>query len=237
MYEKKIKINSNDVDSNCELRFSNLFRYMQEVGSEHVDTLHASHADLKGLNLAWVVFRMEVRLYKTPKLDDEIIISTHPGKKKAYIYPRYYEFYDLNRNLIGVVSSMWAIIDRSTRKVVVNPKDVGEIPEEFDENDIPLPLKVEGDATRFVEERNVRYSEIDLNSHLNNTRYIEYILDTHPNSFYKTHRVSKIIINYDREIVEGNKIGLFTSGEEPEIIVGKDDETRYFIAQIEYERR
>ena len=237
MYEKTFKINSNDVDSNLELRLSNLFRYMQDVASEHCDTFHASHNELNALNYAWVVFRMEVRLSKMPKLDEEIIVSTHPGDKKGFMYPRFFEFYDLKRNLIGTSASMWAIIDRTTRRVVISPKGVNDIPGENDPNDIPLPLKVSGDADIFIEDRKVRYSEIDLNGHLNNTQYVEYIMDTHEPSFYKTHRIKQINIDYDKEIREGEVISLFTNNEEVEIIKGTSGDTRNFIAKIVYERR
>lgn len=237
MYEKKFQINSNDVDSNLELRLSNLFRYMQDVASEHSAFFHASHSELKELNYAWVVFRFEVRLFKMPKLDEEIIVSTHPGDKRAFMYPRFFEFYDSNRNLIGASSSMWAIIDRSTRKVVISPRGVGEIPGESESNDIPLPDRIKDDADIFLEDRKVRYSEIDLNGHLNNTQYVEYIMDTHEPSFYKSHRIKQINIDYDKEIREGDVISLFTNDEEIEIIKGTSGDTRNFIAKIVYESR
>ena len=51
MYKEKVKITSVDVDSNLEIRLSNLFKHFQEVASNHVDTLKLGHRDLMNQNL------------------------------------------------------------------------------------------------------------------------------------------------------------------------------------------
>ena len=62
-------------------------------------------------------------------------------------------------------------------------------------------------------------------------------MDTHEPSFYKTHRIKQINIDYDKEIREGEVISLFTNNEEVEIIKGTSGDTRNFIAKIVYESR
>ena len=91
MYKEKIKITSIDVDNNFELKLSSLFKIMQEVASNHVESLNVGHYDLLKHNLLWVVIRIEVKIYKAIKLDDIITVTTHPGEQKSFIFPRYFQ--------------------------------------------------------------------------------------------------------------------------------------------------
>ena len=237
MYKEKVLITSIDVDSNLELRLSNLFKILQVVGSNHVASIKASHNDLMKHNLLWVVVRFEVQIYRTPKLDEEVLVTTHPGEQKSFVYPRYFEIYDKNKNLIIAASSMWALIDKDTRRVVLKPEGVPSIKGEIDKNDLPLPNKVNGEASTLMETRKVRYTDIDLNGHLNNTSYIEYILNVHDVEFLKTHRIKRIVINYDKEIKPTDTVSLYKGGNNPEIIKGVVENENRFTAQLEFEDR
>lgn len=237
MYKQKIHITSLDVDSNLELKVSSLFKLLQLVGSNHVAELKAGHLDLMKYNMLWVVIRMDVKIYRTPKLEEDLLFTTHPGENKSFIFPRYFEIYDKKGELVISVSSLWALIDATTRRVVLKPDGFVKIKAEKDKNDLPDPEKIVGDVSNLVGSHKVRYTDIDLNGHFNNTSYIECILNTHENNFYKNHRLSSISINYDKEIRDGETIDLYSNGNIPEIIKGKVGEENRFTAQISYEER
>ena len=237
MYKEKIQVTSNDVDQNLELRLSSLFKFMQQVASNHCESVKVGHWELFKHNLLWVVIRTEVKIYRTPILDEVITVTTHPGKTHSFVYPRYFEIYDSKGKLIISSSSMWAMIDKNTRRVVLKPEGIKEIKAEVDKNDLPLPEKIAGEAPYKVEDRKVRYTDIDLNGHLNNTQYIEFILDTHDAEFYKSHRLCGINVNYDKEIKSGDVVSLFSNGKTPEIIKGMVGEVNHFTALVEYEKR
>ena len=237
MFKQKFVITSIDVDTNFELKLSSLFKFMQEVASNHVESISAGTFDLLKNNLLWVVIRADVKIYKTPKLNDVITITTHPGEQKSFIFPRYFEIYDKKGELLISSSGMWALINKETRRVVIKPEGLKPLKVEKDKDDLPLPEKINGDASTLVDTRRVKYSEVDLNGHLNNTFYISYILDTHDLDFYRHNRVCSLSINYDKEIVFNEEVSLYSNKEDKEIIKGKVGDTNHFTALIEYERR
>lgn len=238
MYKEKVQITSVDVDENLELRLSNLFKYMQQVASNHAENIGVGHWELLKHNMLWVVIRMEVKIYRTPKLDEIITVTTHPGETRSFIYPRLFEVYDNKGNLIVAASSLWTIIDKTTRRVVLKPEGLAKIKAEVNKSDLPLPEKVDGETSNLVDTRKVRYTEIDLNGHLNNTQYIEFILDTHEPSFYREHRITGINITYEKEIRSGHVVNLYSDLKTPvEVIKGTVDGGNHFIAQLTYEKR
>ena len=237
MFKEKIQISSLDVDFNGELKLSSLFKYMQQVASHHVAELKLGSKELIPLNLLWVVIRMNVEIYRYPRIDEAVTFTTHPGDMKAFIYPRYFEIYDEKGNLLIAVSSMWCLINSDTRKVVLKPDGLVKIDGEPCDEDLPLSDKIRGDATSLVETRKVKYSEIDLNRHLNNTKYIEFIEDCHDSAFFENNRVTSLNINYDKEIKENQTVELYSNGQNPEIIKGMIDGNNCFTVELKYESR
>ena len=238
MYEEKIFITSNDVDSHFDLKVSTIFKYMQQVATNHAEILGVGKPFTDSHNLFWVIIRMKVVIYRLPKMLETLRVTTHPGDNLLYFYPRFFEIYDENDNLVIAGSSNWALLDHDTHKIKVNPFE-GKTPlvgEKLNE-DLPLPEKVNCDSLNKVETRTVRYSDIDLNGHLNNTKYIDYILDTHDIHFYDKYQVQEILINYEKEIIDGNQVDIYSNNELPEIIAGDVNGTRSFIAKITYQNR
>ena len=165
MFKEKVIVSSNDVDGNRELRLSSLFRIMQGVAGNHVDKHHVGHLDLAKTNAIWVVFRIDVRIYHTPTLNEELLVTTHAGKVRGFVFPRFFEIYDSKGKLIISSSSMWAIVDRTARRVVAKPDVYNVVKEESLPEDLPLPEGLSGSSLEEVDVRKVRYTEIDLNGH------------------------------------------------------------------------
>ena len=237
MFEEKFTVNSNDVDQNCEIRLSNLTKYMQTVATDHADSLNIGRGDLMKERHVWVIIRTFLDIKRLPKLDEEIYISTHPGKTKMFLYPRYFQVYDLNHNLLVNASSTWVIINYDTRKVVLKPLSNNELPEEEADIDPELPEKVVGDANILKETRRAKYSEVDMNGHINNTRYLDYVLDLHDTKFHTEHRIASVLINFDKEIMEGDLMELYSNDSLNEIVNGKVNGESKFSAKIEYVKR
>ena len=239
MYSEKYNVISTDVDANLEMRIAVLTRYMQDVATAQVDKLHFGHEDLVKDNNIWVVARMQMKINRLPRLGEEIVIATHPGETKTFMFPRYFMVYDKHKNLLVSVSSIWVVTNYVTRKIVLRPFANRSLPAEFHKDDLSLPERINGieSATQLVDQRKTRYSEMDMNGHINNTHYIDYILDTHNFDFYKRNRITGIEINYEKEILNDSVVDIFTNEENPEIIVGKIDDKASFSARISYEER
>ena len=237
MFKEKYVVNSNDIDSTLQIRLSSLMRYMQDTATNHADKIKIGHNELDKDRNIWVVIRMRLDVNRLPKLDEEFIVTTHPGKNKSFLFPRYFQVYDKHNNLLLNASSTWVVLNYDTRKVVINPFKDRKLPEEEDKHDLPLPEKVPGEAKNLIETRRAKYSEVDMNGHINNTRYVDYILDLHDSKFHQEKMVSSILINFDKEIMEGDNIELYSNSTEPEVIHGLVNGQNSFSAKVEYKKR
>ena len=235
MFQKVFQISNNDVDTKFELKVSAIFRLFQDVAMLATKDLKIDSMSLSERNIDWVITRMNVEIKSLPKCDEEITVCTYPGKDMAMLYPRYFFITDSKGEVIVRSSSIWALIDNNTRRVIVDRDVISKLPEEKHEDQLPLPEKISlPEDSRFIEKRTIHYSDLDFNSHMNNVRYVELLTDTHDSSFYKNHHIKSINLNYMKEIKEKEAVEIFTDASNPETISVNVNGSLAFLGKVTY---
>lgn len=235
MFKKVFQISNNDVDTKFELKVSAIFRLFQDVAMLATKDAKVDSMSLSERNIDWVITRMNVEIKRLPKCDDEITVCTYPGKDMAMLYPRYFFIIDSKGEVIVRSSSIWALIDNNTRRVIVDRDVISKLPEEKYDNQLPLPEKISlPENNRFIEKRTIHYSDLDFNSHMNNVRYVELLTDTHDSTFYKNHHIKSINLNYMKEIKEKEAVEIFTDASNPETISVNVNGSLAFLGKVTY---
>ncbi len=235
MTTEKIIISSNDIDANLNLKLAAFFRIMQDVIMHDTNLVGIGASDLRKQNILWVITRVQVEISRMPKYEEEVTCITYPGADLKMFYPRYFRMVDKDGNILVNLSSVWAIIDATTRRPILKCPFQEKLYEEHLVDELPLPSKINvEDELNLKEERKIHYSEVDLNNHLNNTRYIELISDIHDSSFHLDHPTISLELNYLKEIHENAHISIYSNDKNPEILEVKSDENVNFIARITY---
>lgn len=238
MYKEKIKITSIDVDNHLELKLSSIFKYFQQVSTNHSEIIHVGVHDTIDQGMCWVLSKMKVVIRRYPKINETITVATHPGETKKFLYPRYYHAYDAKGNLIISASSIWVVIDMNTRRLNTNPFPNNRFKGEVSKDDIELPASIICNSEfKEVDSRPVKYSDIDLNGHLNNTKYVEYIVDVKNKDYYDQYQIKSITLNYEKEIRCEDVVSLLINEDNYPIIKGQVNGNNCFTAQLEIERR
>ena len=148
-------------------------------------------------------------------------------KPSAVIFPRYYKILKEGK-LIGECFSQWTLFDLVKRRVV-RPKSVGIVIPELTEKMTPperlMPLEEESGQTYHV-----RYSDIDMNGHLNNTQYIRIAYDLLEMDYLKNHRLCELSINYEKEVPPCTALQLAMKREKDTFMIeGRQEESCFLI--------
>lgn len=239
MYKEKILVTSNDVDHHLKIKISSIFKFLQQVSTNHSEILKIGKKQTTDVGLSWVITRMHLVIYSLPEMNDEIVVTTHPGEVKKFIFPRYYEIYDKQGKLLISGSSLWVVIDSVSRHVNMNPFGERKFAFETNKDDIPLPERINLNSDlKLIENRRVRYSDIDLNGHLNNVKYIEYMVDLHDKNFYDEYQIKEILINYERECHDNEIVNLSLLDKDmTSFVKGDVGGTTSFTSIIKYDKR
>ena len=234
MHKEEIYIGSNDINANLELRMSSLFRIMQEVIMHDTNDKGIGSKELMKSDILWVITRVQVEIKRLPKYEETLTAITYAGKFMQMFYPRYFRLVDKNGNTVVNLSSIWAIIDKNSRRPILKCPFQDKLFEEHFDDELPLPNKIEIKDTSLIEKRIIHYSDVDLNNHLNNTRYIELIDDIHDSLFHKEHPTTKLTLNYLKEIKENSVVEIKSNKENPEFVEVTTDGQVSFVGLIEY---
>ena len=235
MYKKEFIISNNDVDYRFYLKPANLYRIFQDIALKATEEVGSDSISLSKRGIDWVITRMDVEIKRLPRCNEKITVCTYPGKDLAMLYPRYFYILDENNNVIIRASSIWALIDAKTRKVIVDKDTIKKLPPETSEYELPLPGKIAASEEKnLIETRTIHYSDLDFNCHMNNVRYVELLMDVHDFEFYKIHRPTFISLNYMKEIREKDKVSVYSDLNNPETFEVQVDGGTSFLAKVTF---
>lgn len=165
---------------------ANLCNYLQESAALNAEHLGFSKSNFEalGLNVTWVMTRLRVKITRRPKWNETISVFTFPRPARRIVAWRDFVISDAAGCEIGRASSEWMMIDMTSRRPVAIPAFVTERANTVREPVLaePLGFKLPADTFAACETYMITAapSDIDLNGHVNNVRYITWLSDACP---------------------------------------------------------
>jgi acyl-ACP thioesterase len=141
---------------------------------------------------------------------DEIKIQTW-GKKQHKLYSiRDYLMFDSNDEIICRGTSAWLLLDSRSLRPKILPQLFPEIKMNESKDALAnLPQKIiPASQTEIIYTSQVRYSDVDMNQHANNSKYIELMLDCFDKEFHKEHTIKSLVVSFKAESKFGDEIEL-----------------------------
>ena len=239
IYQKEFVIDDLVTDCFGKLKSACVLYYVQEMAGRHFDRM-ALTADLEYKNLIWVIIRHRLQVTRLPHKGETIRLETWPMPTTRTAYPRSVVAYDeMGRELFRSIS-LWVLMDRSTRAMVLPGKSGIMVPGILRGNELPAPGSLPPARCNVSARRRVCFSDLDVNDHMNNCRYLEWAGDLLPAAFHKNHAIKDVTMCYLGEAREGDELTLFWEMT-PEGMLRmdiqrcqEDRNIRIFTAEIQY---
>ena len=241
IYEKKFQIPGFATDRFGRLKCSYLLSLCQEVAGDHSALLGTDYASTQ---LYWVVTRQKVQITRLPGAGEEILLQTWPMPTTRVAYPRSTIAYDENGQEVFRSISLWVLIDRDSRAMVLPGRSGVEVAGTLRGCELTAPGSMTPREFAETDKRRVRFSDLDVNGHMNNCRYLDWVTDLLPSGFHQTHSLAEFTICYLSEIREDEELLLsweLREGRELTVEASRnapgtgDGKTRVFSARIQYE--
>lgn len=201
-----------DADFTQKLKLSSAFNYFQEIAGLHSQNLGIGFDDIKKEhNAAWVLVKMRVDIDRYPMWDEEITLETWPQNPRKYEFDRDYLIKDKDGNIIIKAVSVWVIIDIDSREIKKAETIAVDYPEFITERAIDCKLgrlRPTGDLV-MVYKKHIGCSDIDMNGHINNSKYVDFIMDCFSMEDLKKYKARSIQVCYLNEAFAGDTIELY----------------------------
>lgn len=195
--EEKFEIQDVISDGFGKLHPAGLLYFFQETASRHCEELEVDGEKLKGL--FWAVLRYRVVIERMPEVGETITVKTWPLPTTKVAFPRAAAGYDREGKLCFRLISLWVLMDKETRELVLPAKSGITVEGSFlgEELQVPPGLKVRPTDHQFI--RTVTKQELDKNMHMNNTRYLDWAYSLLSEDFRKNHRLTGFTACYFSE--------------------------------------
>ena len=144
-------------------------------------------------------------------MGSRLSIETFPMPLRRWFFPRYFVFRDEEGAQVGAAGTLWVLFDLEKRCMVAPGDVAGAIP---DNSDLTPPLGVPGPVPRLTtggtleSARTPVYSELDVNGHVNNARYADWLCDALGLEIMREYRVKTMRLSYAAEIRPGQAMEL-----------------------------
>lgn len=208
IYEKEHQIKYYECDTTQKMTLSMLLNVMLHVSGEQSYLLGVGDEVLAEKGLAWIILQYEVQVERMPAFYETINITTQATSYNKLFCYRVFKVYDAEGNLCVTVNSTFALMNVKERKMARVPDEiVAPYDTEFTKKLVrsPKPVKVD-EETMISKEYRVRYLDIDSNRHVNNSKYIEWAIDTLNLEFLTTHEIKSMTIKFEKEVHYGQLI-------------------------------
>ena len=211
-YQMQMKIPFDMADINGHIKLPDLILLSLQVsGMQSIELGVSDKTVLDQYNLVWIITDYEIDVVRLPRFAEEITIETEAmSYNRLFCYRRFTIYDEASQEIIRMLAT-FVLMDRDSRKVhAVEPDIVAPYQSDFDKKLIRGP-KYESLEEPFSKDYHVRFYDLDMNGHVNNSKYLDWIFEVMGADFLTKHIPRKINLKYVKEVKPG---GMITSAVE-----------------------
>ena len=206
LWERNYILRANDFDKYHQIKPSAVLELFQDAAGQHAEEIGVGFDAMLARSYLWVLTRIKFRIIKNPKNYQKVLVKTWPLAPNRLGYRREYCIEDETGERLIVGSSEWVVMHNEKRRLIADPNlypfTDGFHPEMMFEEKLNKIRDFEPTGTpRIV---NAGFSELDVNNHVNNTKYANYVLDAVSPS--ATDVLEIFQIDYRKEVLEGTQL-------------------------------
>lgn len=208
IYTETLELRACHCDMSGAWKPSSILETMQETAGVHSRLFGLGRDVMDSLNIAWVVSRLTVKFDRVPRINEKLTIETYPTPNRHLFFPRTHIFRDGDGVQIGCANSLWVLMDLTERKLTSSDVVLSHMPDNKDMKMLPgMPATVKPLGSEPVEGSVIpKYSELDMNRHVNNTKYLEWCTNALGVEIMTDRCITAFDVNYDAEILPGASI-------------------------------
>ncbi|MDR2186351.1 MAG: acyl-ACP thioesterase [Treponema sp.] len=212
IWQETFPLRFGGIDRSDRLTLNATFDFFQEAAISHAEQLGVGRNAMASSGQVWVLSRISVLFERRPRYGETITVRSWPRGTEKLFALRDYDILDESGKPAVRGRSGWLILDMVKRR----PLRPQQAVEGFPRNDglDALPGGGAGlnarDGLVPAGERRAAYSDIDYNGHVNNTRYVQWILDVTDPEILEGADKLRLDINYLSEVKYGEVTGLWT---------------------------
>ncbi|VFQ63104.1 unnamed protein product [Cuscuta campestris] len=225
-FRQTFSIRSYEIGADKTASIEAMMNHLQETALNHVKTagimsdgFGTTQAMCKK-KLIWVVSKMQVLMDRYPVWGDLVQVDTWVCAAGKHGMRRDWVFSDSHTGeTLMRATSVWVMMSQETRRLAKMPDDVrAEIERHFvdrepiiDDDKRKLPKLNKETADCILAGLTPKWSDLDVNQHVNNVKYVGWMLESVPLSILENNELAAMTLEYRRECGRDSVLESMTS--------------------------
>ena len=208
LFTQNFEVTDLAVDRYGKMKTSMILFLAQEIAGRHCNLLSVDYDTLLQKRMFWAVTRHRVQITRLPVRGETIRIETWPMPTTRVAYPRSVVAYDAGGKECFRSISLWVLMDLDKRSMILPGKSGISVVGTMRGTELPSPNGLVAKPLGSHRSRQVCYTDLDRNGHMNNTRYLDWIDDLLPSAFHENNHSREFTVCYFSEALEGQTLDL-----------------------------
>ena len=202
VYKDTFTVSDLQCDRYGRLKPSAVCWFVQEIAGRHCQLLGTDWDTLAEKNMFWAILRHGVQIQRLPHTGENITVETWPMPTTRVAFPRHVVAYDEAGNELFRSISIWVLMNTVTRAMILPGKSGVDVPGLLQGGELEMPASIPPAELTEGQSRQVRFTDLDINGHMNNCRYLDWAWDLLPSSFHKDRTLRTFTLGYLSEARE-----------------------------------
>ncbi len=184
-----------------------------QAASLHAEVLDFGPEKMARQQRAWVLSRLALEWRQPIKASQLLQVDTWIATQSTLFSDRHFHIRDSHHNILAEGIIGWAVLNLNTRRPVrlsdIFDQDYTSEEANFEAKEpekLPDLEKVD-----HQQEQKVRYSDLDINQHLNSMQYIRWALDSFDLSQFQEKQLKRLVVNFLAEAIYNDLITVNTT--------------------------
>ncbi|RZI48164.1 acyl-ACP thioesterase domain-containing protein [Lactococcus kimchii] len=209
-YQQSYRVPFYESDAFKKMRISSLLAVALQISGEQSTVLGRSDVWVaEKYGLFWAVIEYELKINRLPRFNEKLTIETEATSYNKFFCYRKFSFFAEDGALLLTINSTWVLMNQESRKI---ERVLDDIVAPYASEKIAKILRPHkfAKSDEFVEPQEmaypVRFSDLDMNGHVNNAKYYDWAADMVAFDFRKDWQPAQIFIKYNHEVLYGEEI-------------------------------
>ena len=206
VFQEQHRVTYYETDRNDRMSLKMLLNIVLLVSEDQSDHLRIGSETLQAQKLGWVVIQYSIKINRLPRTNEIVNLMTSSTAYNRFMANRNFTITDSKGQVEVKVASDWVAINLQTRQLatlrpaLVKPyggKQVKLLPH------LKRPQAIKNTDHLRMKNYRTRYSDIDLNHHVNNSCYLDWATDVLSPQFLTNYQPYQVGIRFRDEVKYG----------------------------------
>lgn len=202
LYQESVKVRHYHCNALGEMTLPAILDIMLIASNNQEATIPKAKEGFRQEGWAWIITQNQIDINRLPRYNEDIIAETEATTYNKFFSKRHYALKTSDGLVLAQAETTFALIDLNQRSIVRIPEIVAEWyqveKEERPSRRKRLSKEVAHESK--VDRFEVKFLDIDLNNHVNNTIYLRWITNSLGMEWFEKYTPTTFTIAYEKEM-------------------------------------